>query len=87
MSRTKAIAASYLGVIAYASLVFIGAGKFYYWQGVTYVALAVFGTTVSHLLTPSGSDLAARRVRDAKSGQDWDKRLLGVLFEIGRAHV
>jgi len=85
MNRARAIAASYLGVVVHAGLVFVGAWKFQYWQGIAYVALALFGVTVSHLLMPEGSDLTARRARDVKSGQDWDKRLLGVLFVVNVA--
>lgn len=85
MNRTRAIVASYLGVIVYAGLVFVGAGKVWYWQGYTYLALAVFGLTLSHLLMPRGSDLTVRRIQDAASGQNWDKRLLGLLFIVSVA--
>jgi protein-S-isoprenylcysteine O-methyltransferase Ste14 len=80
MDKTKAIMASYVGVILYASLVFIGAWKIAYWQGLLYVALALVGTTVSHILVPAGSTLTADRAREAKAGQNWDRRLLGAFF-------
>lgn len=85
MSRTRALVASYIGVLVYAGLVFVGAWKLWYWQGALYVALAILGTTVSHLLMPKNSDLTARRVREANSGQTWDKRLLGILFIVNAA--
>lgn len=80
MSKTKAIIASYVGVIAYAGFLFAGAWKLVYWQGILYLALALVGTTVSHLLVPADSDLTAQRARGAKSGEAWDRRLLGGLF-------
>jgi protein-S-isoprenylcysteine O-methyltransferase Ste14 len=80
VGKARAIAASYVGVVAYASLVFVGAWKLAYWQGMVYVLLGVVGTTISQLLVPSGSDLAASRSREAGQGQDWDKRLLGTYF-------
>lgn len=80
MRRSAAIFASYLGVLLYAGLVFIGAGRLSYWQGFLYLALAFLGTTINHLLMPAASDLTARRVREAGSGESWDKRLLGAFF-------
>jgi hypothetical protein len=55
MGKTKAIIASYVGVLLYAGLVFLGAWKIAYWQGLLYVVLALVGTTLSHVLVPAGS--------------------------------
>jgi len=85
VTRAKAIVASYVGVLVYASLVFIGAWKLAYWRGALYVALAIFGTTISHMLMPAGSDLTATRAREADAGQRWDKRLLGAFFIVNAA--
>jgi protein-S-isoprenylcysteine O-methyltransferase Ste14 len=80
MDKTKAIVASYVGVLVYAALVFIGAWKIVYWQGLLYVLLALVGTTMSHLLVPAGSSITVERARNARAGQDWDRRLLGASF-------
>jgi protein-S-isoprenylcysteine O-methyltransferase Ste14 len=80
MGKMKAIIASYVGVLFFAGLVFLGAWKIAYWQGLLYLALALAGVTVSHLLVPAGSTITADRAREAQAGQDWDKRLLGVFF-------
>lgn len=80
MGKMKAIVASYLGVLLFAGLIFLGAWKIAYWQGFLYVVLALVGTTLSHVLVPAGSTLTADRAREAKAGLDWDKRLLGVFF-------
>jgi protein-S-isoprenylcysteine O-methyltransferase Ste14 len=80
MGKTKAIIASYAGVLLYAGLVFLGAWKIAYWQGLLYVVLALVGTTLSHLLVPAGSTVTADRAREAKAGRDWDRRLLGAYF-------
>jgi protein-S-isoprenylcysteine O-methyltransferase Ste14 len=78
--NAKAIVASYLGVLLYASLVFLGAGKIVYWQGLLYVVLAMIGTTVSHMLVPAGSAITADRAREARAGKVWDRQLLGMMF-------
>ena len=80
MGKTRAIIASYVGVLLYAGLVFLGAWKIAYWQGLLYVVLALVGTTLSHILVPAGSTITADRAREAKAGQDWDRRLLGAFF-------
>jgi protein-S-isoprenylcysteine O-methyltransferase Ste14 len=78
MGKMKAIIASYVGVLFFAGLVFIGAGKAAYWQGVLYLVLALLSVTLSHILVPAGSTITADRAREAQAGQDWDKRLLGM---------
>ena len=80
MGKMKAIIASYAGVLLFAGLVFLGAGKAVYWPGILYLALALVGVTLSHILVPAGSTITADRARETQAGQDWDKRLLGVYF-------
>jgi protein-S-isoprenylcysteine O-methyltransferase Ste14 len=80
VNKTKAIVASYIGVLVYAGFVFLGAWKLAYWQGLLYLALAVAGTTLSHVLVPSGSDVTEQRAREAQAGQSWDRQLLGAYF-------
>jgi protein-S-isoprenylcysteine O-methyltransferase Ste14 len=80
VGKTRAIVVSYVGVLVYASFVFIGAWKLAYWQGWLYVALAVLGTTIGHALTPPDSDLAERRTEETGAGQEWDRRLLKLFF-------
>jgi len=80
MDKTKSVIASYIGVLLYSALVFVGAWKIAYWQGFLYVLLALVGTTVSHVLVPAESSITADRKREARAGLDWDKRLLGAYF-------
>lgn len=80
MDKAKAIIASYIGVLVIASLVFLGAWKLRYWQGILYVVLALAGATLSHVLVPAGAQLTARRAREANAGEAWDRKLLGAMF-------
>lgn len=80
LGNTRAIVASYAGVLVYSGLVFIGAWKVRYWQGVPYVVLDLVGVTLSHFLVPAGSTITIDRARAAQAGRDWDKRLLGAFF-------
>lgn len=76
MSRARAVVASYVGVVAFAVPLFLAAGRVDYPQGLTYLAVALIGTTLVHLLEPPGSGRAAERARGAAGGEAWDKRLL-----------
>lgn len=78
--KTRAIIASYVGVLLYSGLVFLGAWKVAYWQGMLYVVLALVGVTLSHMLVAAGSTITADRAREARAGRDWDKWLLRAYF-------
>lgn len=82
LSKSRAIVASYVGVVLYASVIFIAAGKLAYWQAWLYLTLALIGTTLTHALAKPGSDIATERVSGAREGEAWDKRLLGVSFAV-----
>ncbi len=69
-----------MGVVVLAMVIFLAAGRLLFWQGLLYLALAVLGTTLSHLLAPSAVETAEQRAKGAEQGEAWDKRLLRVFF-------
>lgn len=80
MTKPKAILASYLGTLAFAAFIFLGAGKLHYGQALLYVALALVGVTLNHLLVRPGSDITVERVTSVGAGEGWDRRILGAYF-------
>jgi protein-S-isoprenylcysteine O-methyltransferase Ste14 len=80
MSNLKAIILSYIGVLAFSLIIFIAGGRLFYWQAILYVLIALIGTTISHLLSPKGSNLATERVTRVHEGVKWDRLLLKLLF-------
>lgn len=80
MNQARAIVSSYLGVVFMAGIIFLAGGRWLYWQALLYLAMALLGTFLTHLLTPRDSDLAARRASHARSGEAWDRRLMGFYF-------
>lgn len=80
MTKSRAVVSSYVGVLAFAAFVFLGAWKLSYWQGLLYLVLALFGTTLNHALVRAGSDITVERARGASAGEGWDKKLLGAHF-------
>lgn len=80
MQNVRAIIASFVGVMLMASIIFLAGGKLLFWQAILYVVLALLGTVLSHLLTPGGSSIAARRAETATKGEPWDQRVMGIYF-------
>lgn len=82
MSKLSAIIRSYVGVFVFACIIFIAGGKIRYWQAMLYLFVALLGTTLNHLLLPSGSNLTSERANKASEGVAWDRALLGTYFII-----
>lgn len=82
MNKPRSIIASYIGTVLFASFLFIAAWKIYYWQGLLFLALSFFGTTLNHLLLPKQSTLNEERINNTKEGVSWDKKLLSLYFLI-----
>jgi len=80
MNKPKAIVASYVGTLVFAAFIFLAAGTLSYGPGLLYVALALVGVTLNHLLAPPGSDLTVERAARAGAGERWDRRILGLYF-------
>ncbi len=87
MNQRKSIMSSYIGVAVMAGIIFLAGGRLRYWQALLYLALALLGTTITHLLAPPASDLAARRVANARAGEAWDRRLMGFYFLLTLRHL
>lgn len=80
MSKSRAILASYVGVLAYSAFIFLGAWRLSYWQGLLYVCVALVGVTLNHLLVRAQSVITVERASRVGAGEDWDRRILGAYF-------
>jgi protein-S-isoprenylcysteine O-methyltransferase Ste14 len=76
------VIASYAGVLFFAAFIFLGAWTLAYPQGLVYVAVALVGVTLNHLLQPAGSDISVERARGVRAGEAWDKRILAASFAV-----
>lgn len=80
MSKSRAILASYVGVLAYSAFIFLGACRLLYWQGLLYVVVALVGVTLNHLTVRRDSDITVERASRVREGEAWDRRILGAIF-------
>ncbi len=80
LSKAQAILFNYVGVVLFAGFIFLGSWKLIYWQGLLYLATAIVGTTINHILLPKRSTLTEKRAATAKDGLAWDKKILGITF-------
>lgn len=80
MNKSQAILSSYIGVIVMAGIIFLAGGRLLYWQAWLYLILAVIGTTLTHVLAPSDSNIAAERASNVKAGESWDRKMVGLYF-------
>ncbi|GMV05301.1 MAG: hypothetical protein AMXMBFR53_15800 [Gemmatimonadota bacterium] len=85
VTKTRAILASYLGTLAFAAFLFLGAGKLLYGPAHLYVVLALVGVTLNHALARPGSDITVERAKGAGAGEAWDRRILGAYFLVSLA--
>lgn len=80
MNQTKAVVSSYIGVMVMAGIIFLAGGRLLYWQALLYLGLAILGTALTHVLSPKERNLSAYRANSVKTGEAWDRRIVGVLF-------
>jgi protein-S-isoprenylcysteine O-methyltransferase Ste14 len=85
MGKYRAIIASYVGVLVYASVPFIAAGSVRYGLGWLHLLVGLAGTTLVHALCHASGEVAERRLREAGAGEPWDRRLVGAIFLMGLA--
>ncbi len=80
MNQAKAVVSSYIGVTVMAGIIFLAGGRLLYWQALLYLGLAILGTVLTQVLSPKERDLSAYRAKSVKTGEVWDRRIVGVLF-------
>lgn len=71
-----------VGTFFFFVLLFIGAGRFDYWQGLIYVAVALIMFILNYTALKIDSDLLTERSKPGEGTKKWDKVLLGLSFLI-----
>jgi protein-S-isoprenylcysteine O-methyltransferase Ste14 len=68
------------GALLFFTVIFICAGRFFYWQGLVYTSIGLFMFILNFTALRLGSDLMNERSRPGKDAKQWDKLILGLSF-------
>jgi len=68
------------GALLFFAVIFISAGRFYYWQGMVYVCIGLIMLVLNYTVLSLDSNLLAERSKPGKDAKKWDKRILGLSF-------
>lgn len=70
----------FLGTFLFFAIIFISAGRLYYWQGLIYVAVGFIMMVLSNTLFRIDSELSEERSKPGENTKKWDKLILGLSF-------
>jgi protein-S-isoprenylcysteine O-methyltransferase Ste14 len=68
------------GTMLFFAIIFISAGRFYYWQGLVYAAIGLIMFTLNVTILQIDSDLMNERSKPGADAKKWDKMILGLSF-------
>lgn len=69
-----------VGSLVFFSILFISAGRIFYWQGLIYVLIGLIMLTLNYTVLKIDPELAGERSKPGKNTPWWDKAILGLTF-------
>jgi hypothetical protein len=78
--KTSYFIKHFTGTFLFLLILFIGAGRLYYWQGLIYVIISLFMFLLSYTILRIDAELLNERSKPGKGTKKWDKLLLGLCF-------
>jgi len=70
----------FLGTFVFFAIIFISAGKIYYWQGLIYLSIGFIMLILSLTALRIDSELLKERSKPGENTKKWDKVILGLSF-------
>ena len=70
----------FIGTFLFFTVIFIGAGRLVYWQGLIYVFIGLLMLVLSFTFLKVDSELLKERSKPGEGAKKWDKTLLGLSF-------
>ena len=68
------------GMLVFFAVIFVSAGRFFYWQGLVYASIGFFMFILNFTALSLDSDLMKERSHPGKDAKKWDKMILGFSF-------
>lgn len=78
--ETKYIVRQFLGSFIFFVIIFLGAGRLNYWQGLMYLGIGLLMFTLGVTLFKVDNSLAEERSKPGKDAKKWDKIILLISF-------
>ncbi|MGZ3937943.1 MAG: methyltransferase family protein [Flavisolibacter sp.] len=75
--KTSYVVKHIMGSLLFFTILFISAGKLYYWQGLIYFAIGIVMTTLNYTVFTIDPELLTERSGPHKDTKSWDKVILG----------
>ncbi|MGZ3844590.1 MAG: hypothetical protein ACXVBH_00955, partial [Flavisolibacter sp.] len=75
--KTSYVVKHIMGSLLFFTILFISAGKLYYWQGLIYFAIGIVMTTLNYTVFRIDPELLTERSGPHKDTKSWDKVILG----------
>lgn len=69
-----------IGTFLFFAILFVGAGRMTYWQGLTYVAIGLVMFVLNYTVLRIDSQLSNERSKPGEGTKKWDKNILGLSF-------
>lgn len=70
----------FTGTLIFFLIIFISAGKLYYWQGLIYVSLGLIMGILNYTVLAIDPELLKERSKPGENTKKWDKAILGLSF-------
>jgi protein-S-isoprenylcysteine O-methyltransferase Ste14 len=78
--KTNYIIKQLAGTLIFFAIIFISAGKLYYWQGLVYVCIGLIMSVLSFTAFRLDPELLQERSKPGDGTKKWDKIILGLSF-------
>jgi len=70
----------FIGTLIFFMIIFISAGRIYYWQGLIYVTIGLIMVLLNYTVLRIDSQLSDERSKPGEGTKKWDKTILGLSF-------
>ena len=78
--KTSYVLKHFLGTLVFFSILFISAGRIYYWQGLIYVIIGLLMGLLNYTVLRIDPELLKERSKPGEGTKTWDKAILGLSF-------
>jgi len=80
--KTSYFIKHFIGAFLFFIIIFISAGRIFYWQGLIYVIIGLIMFLLNYTVLKIDSELLSERSKPGEGTKNWDKTILGLSFLI-----